>query len=48
MSKTVEAAGSTNTKFISDNLSDRINELKQLAGEDIPLFGSPIGTHSLI
>ena len=37
-----------NTKIISDNLSDRINEIKQKAGEDILLFGSPTATHSLI
>lgn len=37
-----------NTKIISDNLSDRINEIKQMAGEDILLFGSPTATHSLI
>ena len=38
----------TNTKIISDNLSERINEIKQQAGEDILLFGSPTATHSLI
>ena len=38
----------TNTTIISDNLSDRINEIKQQAGEDILLFGSPTATHSLI
>lgn len=48
-------AGLTNTKIISDNLSDRINEIKQSrpasggsASEDILLFGSPTATHSLI
>jgi len=38
----------TNTTVISDNLSDRINEIKQQAGEDILLFGSPTATHSLM
>ncbi len=43
----------TNTKIISDNLSERINEIKQsrsaLGGsEDILLFGSPTATHSLM
>ena len=38
----------TNTTIISDNLSDRISEIKQQAGEDILLFGSPTATHSLI
>lgn len=41
-------AGLTGTKFIGDNLSDRINEIKKQAGNDILLFGSPTATHSLI
>ncbi len=41
-------AGLTNPKIISDNLLDRINEIKQQAGKDILLFGSPTATHSLI
>jgi dihydrofolate reductase len=48
LSKTMKEAGLTNTKIISDNLSVRINEIKQQAGEDILLFGSPSATHSLI
>ena len=45
--------GLTNTKIISDNLSDSINEIKQSrpasgGSEDILLFGSPTATHSLI
>ena len=47
-------AGLTNTKIISDNLSDRINEIKQsppvsggTGSKDILLFGSPTATHSL-
>jgi len=43
-----EAVGLTNTTIISNNLSDRINEIKQQAGNDILLFGSPTATHSLI
>jgi dihydrofolate reductase len=42
------AIGLTNTKIISDNLSDRIIEIKHQAGKDILLFGSPTATHSLI
>lgn len=41
----------TNTKIISDNLSDNINEIKQYhngVSKDILLFGSPTATHSLI
>ncbi len=41
LSKTMKEAGLTNTKIISENLSDRINEIKQQAGKDILLFGSP-------
>jgi len=48
ISKTMKGADLKNTEIISDNLSDRINELKQQAGEDILLFGSPRATHSLI
>src|SRR5688572_2921820 len=50
LSKTMDpiAIGLTNTKIISDNLSDSINEIKQQPGEDILLFGSPTATHSLI
>jgi|SRR5215203_5025720 len=45
----------TNTKVISDNLTDRINEIKTSGPgsggsgtKDILLFGSPTATHSLI
>ena len=55
LSKTIKDAGLTNTKIISDNLSDRINEIKQSrpasggsGSEEILLFGSPTATHSLI
>ena len=41
-------ASLTDTTIISDNLSDRLNEIKQQAGEDILVFGSPTATHSLI
>ena len=48
LSKTMKEAELTNTTIISDNLSDRIHEIKQQAGQDILLFGSPTATHSLI
>lgn len=38
----------TNTTIISDNLAEKINEIKRQTGEDIFLFGSPTATHSLI
>jgi dihydrofolate reductase len=47
LSKTIKEAG-LNTNIISDNLSQKLNEIKQGAGEDILLFGSPTATHSLI
>ena len=51
LSETMKDTGLTNTKVISDNLSDRINEIKQFdnnGNEEILLFGSPTATHSLI
>jgi dihydrofolate reductase len=48
LSKTLNAADFTNTTIISENLSDKINEIKQTPGSDILLFGSPSATHSLI
>ena len=47
----MENKGLTNTTIISDNLPDRINEIKQSrdgGSKDILLFGSPTATHSLI
>lgn len=48
LSKTLKDAGLANTTVIGDNLSDRINEIKQKGDKDILLFGSPTATHSLI
>ena len=50
LSKTMNDTGLTNTQIISDNLLDRINEIKQSASgsEEILLFGSPTATHSLM
>jgi dihydrofolate reductase len=48
LSKTMEGASLTNTTIISDNLSNKINEIKQQPGADILVFGSPTATHSLI
>jgi len=51
LSKTMKDAGLTNTQIISDNLSDKLNEIKQSPSDgskDILLFGSPTATHSLI
>jgi dihydrofolate reductase len=48
LSKTIKAAGLTNTTIISGNLMDRINEIKQGSGKEILLFGSPTASHSLM
>jgi dihydrofolate reductase len=51
LSKTLKEENLTNTTIISDNLMDRINEIKQSrdsGSEEILLFGSPTATHSLI
>jgi len=48
LSKTMKGKALDNTTVISDNLADRINEIKQQAGSEILLFGSPTTTHSLI
>jgi dihydrofolate reductase len=51
LSKTMKHADLTKTTIISDNLVDRINEIKQSGNgrsEEILLFGSPTATHSLI
>ncbi len=48
LSKTMKDANFTNTQIISENISDRINEIKQQPGKDILIFGSPTATHSLI
>ena len=51
LSKTMKDADLTNTTIISNNLQDRINEVKQSPNnesKDILLFGSPTATHSLM
>jgi dihydrofolate reductase len=48
LSKTLKEAGLNNTTVISDNLAERINEIKRSGSEDILLFGSPTATHSLM
>lgn len=48
LSKTMKDEGLTNTEIISDNVLDRIKEIKQREGKEILLFGSPNATHSLI
>ena len=47
LSKTLHESGLTNTKIISDNLADNINELKNQEGKNILIFGSATASHSL-
>ena len=51
LSRTMKDANIPDTTIISDNLADRINEIKQSVNggsEDILVFGSPTATHALI
>jgi len=48
LSNTMNDKHLSNTTIINNNISDRINELKQQPGGEILLFGSPTATHSLI
>ena len=48
LSKTLEEKNHSNTKIISSNLSDEITKLKQGAGSEILVFGSPSATHALM
>ncbi len=48
LSKTMKDADLANTTIISDHLPERIHEIKQRAGNEILLFGSPTATHSLL
>lgn len=51
LSKTMKGADLPNTKIISDNLSNEINEIKQFpnsGNKEILLFGSPTATHALM
>ena len=48
LSKTMNKTGLVNTVIISENLPDRINELKQQEGKNILIFGSPAASLSLL
>jgi dihydrofolate reductase len=48
LSRTMKEQDLTNTTIISDNLAERLAEVKGQEGGDILLFGSPTATHSLI
>jgi dihydrofolate reductase len=48
LSKTLADNNDTNTKIIRSHLSDEITLLKQSAGSEILVFGSPSATHALM
>jgi dihydrofolate reductase len=48
LSKTMKGAELPNTTIISEDLLEKIGEIKQGAGSEILLFGSPTATHSLM
>ncbi|MBS1585689.1 MAG: dihydrofolate reductase family protein [Bacteroidetes bacterium] len=49
LSNTLKNEVLTNTTIVSDNIADRINEIKQAGnGKEILLFGSPTATHALM
>jgi len=48
LSRTMKGADLPNTTIISDDLKDRINEIKAQPGKEILLFGSPTATHALM
>jgi dihydrofolate reductase len=48
LSKTLADKNDANTKIIRSHLSDEITRLKQSAGSEILVFGSPSATHALM
>lgn len=48
LSKTLYNNGADKLTFISNNISDEVNKLKQQAGKNILIFGSPTAVHSLM
>lgn len=48
LSTTLTGKGLTNTQVIGDRLADNINAIKNQAGKNILIFGSPSASHSLL
>lgn len=48
VSRTMKGTSLPHTKIISDNVSNEIIELKQAAGKNILIFGSPSTCHTLM
>lgn len=47
LSKTLNETQLSSITVISDNLTENINKLKKLSGQNILIFGSPAASHSL-
>lgn len=48
LSKSMQHEQLSNTVFIGEDVEDRVKALKQQAGTEILIFGSPSATHSLL
>ena len=48
LSKSIQGTELKNTIIISDNIQERIQDLKQKEGKEIIIFGSPSAAHSLM
>ena len=48
LSRSLKDSDLPGTKIINENLSKEINQLKQVTGKDILMFGSPSAAHSLM
>ena len=48
LSRTMKGTQVKNTRFISDNITEEINKIKQKPGKNIIIFGSPGAVHSLL
>ncbi|MBS1732386.1 MAG: dihydrofolate reductase family protein, partial [Bacteroidetes bacterium] len=48
LSNTLKEPDISNTSILSDNITEKINEIKQHPDKEILLFGSPTATHALI
>ena len=47
VSKILKVPGETNTHVISESVETKVSSIKQQAGKNILIFGSPTTTHSL-
>ena len=48
LSKTLQESNLKNTNIISDNIAEKIKQIKSEAGREILIFGSPGATHALL